>query len=266
MSTKGDAKAVRGARATLRMMEQFDATDFAEATVLDIGANVGHVARYMIERGAGLVIGYEPHPAARRQIPRLRALKVIPAAVTSTGGGGSLFITNSSAEEAMGYYCNSKLRAAPRGVSHRVRTVAFGTELAQHQPRGVKIDIEGGEYDLLLRTPMPACVEWTFVEFHWMKRLGAYLLPHVVRKMMDAGLVPLALPNIKADFRTLQSNSFFGFEMANFRRGVTLKRSDAALLKAFERMGVSAYRDGYRPRDPMQRELFELCYGRRGGA
>lgn len=262
ITQEGAAKALRGAASSIRFLAQLGDDYFEGKTLFDVGMNVGHISAYMLQRGAGAVIGYEPHPYAFRAALNIPGLTKIKAALATEIG--EIKLTTSTFDAKLGYYCNASLttldKVPSNRVVHRVPTLSFKSELEEFQPTGIKMDIEGAEYELLLNNSLPDYVQWLSMEFHWMKTLGAYLMPRVVRRLAAVGLYPVRLPRIKV-ISGNQTNSFFGFEMTNFTRTARRSVEHDKLLDALEAAGRRAYRDGFRPRDPLRCRLFETEYG-----
>lgn len=254
----GKAKALRGAAATIAYLNRFPDQYFTNRVLFDLGLNVGHVAHYMIQRGARSVIGFEPHPSARKQVKRDNKLVVVPSAVMSRAG--KMYLSTSKSDDEMDYYCNATLLTQPRGVSREVEVLSLASQIKAYHPAGLKIDVEGSEYDLLLNTTLPLGVKWLCVEFHWLKTLGAYLLPFVIQKLSNDGFHPDGFPRLKI-VNGIQTNSYWGFEVVNFTRGAREESHVAPLMDKLRRCGRTAYKGNYRPKDAVRRELFERCYG-----
>ena len=265
LNDTGEQKAIRASAPSIRFLKDLNDEFFIGGMIFDIGANVGHVSRYLLERGAGHVVGYEPHPVAFKSCSALHSEfndSYTPIQAAVGNNSGKMFITTSQSDDALGYFCNSILRKKVRRglVANEVEVVAFKNEIEKHKPSGIKMDIEGSEFDILLNNEIPDHVKWISLELHGLKDLGAYLMPFVIERLFHCGLAPTKLPTLKAvDDRC--TNSFFGSEVVNFTREGSISSESQSMLLMLKGLGRNAYAKGYRPADEFKLALFERYYG-----
>lgn len=124
--------------------------------VIDLGANVGEVSEYFLSRGA-IVEAYEPNPHAlavlHQRHARHKRLKIYPVAVSDQSGQARLYLHESHTQGEVLYSQAASLKAEKANVSPdyvEVEVTAISDILARHAHiRLMKIDIEGGEYDIM---------------------------------------------------------------------------------------------------------------------
>ena len=129
--------------------------------VMDVGGNIGAFARWA-EPQCKEVISYEPDNANFQilceNIKGRQSLMAYQAALVGDD------------RKTVDFYLNNK--GMHSTVERRGRTkvtvpaLNFWSELDQHKPNVVKMDIEGGEYDILLGRELPAYVEKLAIEIH----------------------------------------------------------------------------------------------------
>lgn len=267
----GKEKAWRGAVPSIKYLKKFPDSFFKNAVILDLGLNVGHLSRYMLSErnGVKLVIGYEPNPKAFLRVKILREdfpgrFIAKRAAVLATKRDGDMYLTTSKGDDELGYYNNGIMKPNPRinGVSYKVKVLSFAKQLKRYKPNGIKMDIEGSEYDLIFNVKIPSYVKWLSMEVHGLKGLGAYLLPYLIERLALYGLYPACeLPRLRI-IDEKHTNSFYGSEVMNFSREklyeVTVK--EKKMLKKLKILGSRVYKSGYRPIDIVKLKLFtKLC-------
>ena len=137
-------------------------------TLLDIGGNIGAVARWWLKKGGEEVVAVEPEPEnailLRKNLEEFgdRATVYEAAAVNRYAPGTlNLFLTN-------GVNKGSHTLREVRGRNTvEVKTVPLFDLIDNHKPNAVKIDIEGGEYDLVQEIfALPATVTRFAIEYH----------------------------------------------------------------------------------------------------
>jgi len=136
----------------LRLVAQYlqDGGDF-----VDVGAHVGmYAVRGAVElRGRGHVLAFEPNPNARAQLVENLALNgcnnaiVVPAAATAGAGRAELHVPASDDPS----FSSLEGGRFAEGESLAVDTVTLDDVVPEHglRPAVVKIDVEGGELDVL---------------------------------------------------------------------------------------------------------------------
>lgn len=115
--------------------------------IVDLGANVGYSCIYLLHRfPAARLIAFEPHPLHVHLLEKnlelngfLPRVKVIPAAAGARVRGCYLSDAGSS----------SALRSSPASDTIAVRCVDFFACVGAEPIDILKIDIEGGEYEIL---------------------------------------------------------------------------------------------------------------------
>jgi len=137
----------------------------ADDVVMDVGGHIGIFAKLCADRGAG-VVSYEPMPENAELFVENSGTELVQAAVASAEGELDFYVSRTSDQS------NHTLVPVRGREKITVRTVDFATELARVNPTVVKIDIEGGEYELFERfgTEFPERVRMLLVEFHFGKR------------------------------------------------------------------------------------------------
>ena len=120
--------------------------------VIDLGANVGEVTEYFLSRGAE-VHAYEPNPHAFKILQkRARKAKLYNAAVSPDSGMSKLWLHQNHNQSEIEFSQSSSLRGDKSNVSKdyiEVETISISKILQFPSIRLLKIDIEGGEYDIM---------------------------------------------------------------------------------------------------------------------
>lgn len=137
-------------------------------TLLDVGGNIGVVARWWLKSGGTRVISVEPEPEnadlLRQNLASfgVRATVIEAAAVNREAPVSmDLFITN-------GVNKGSHTLRPTRGREKiTVRTVPLSALIETYEPDVVKIDIEGGEFTLIREIlSLPLHVRRLAIEYH----------------------------------------------------------------------------------------------------
>jgi len=124
--------------------------------VLDIGANIGYVSSYFLDRGAN-VVAFEPNPHARALLKsRLGShpnLSVRDSAVSTTSGTARLDLHERHGEDELTWSTGSSLLQTKTNVSEdfvEVTTDDILSVLYEFPTvKLMKIDVEGTAYELL---------------------------------------------------------------------------------------------------------------------
>jgi FkbM family methyltransferase len=159
-------------------------TDFAGKNIIDIGANIGTFSLFAALEGAKKVVAIEPAREAYETFERSISANslqdvVLPvaAAVTRHDGNKVHFPTQSSPNNT----------AAKKEHSIAVNTISLATLIQIHFTAPIdllKIDCEGGEYDILYNTPDNTLkqVKQIRMELHGAAKDKQALLHHLQQK------------------------------------------------------------------------------------
>lgn len=155
---------VQAARGTVRLLKKADPKP--GEVFLDIGANVGYVSNCLAELGLS-VVSYEPFPLCNRdKLPVHPSVRRIEKAVTADGRNIDMHVRTEAMER--GYLCSAK--AVKRvdssfTVFKDIPSVAVQAAIDEAKPDIIKIDIEGGEWEILPLADL-SCARALFIEFH----------------------------------------------------------------------------------------------------
>lgn len=171
---------------------EYEDADFANATVVDVGAHKGYFAAYAFARGATRVISYEPAPknlsALRTSASGDPNWEVIGAAVAPHVGVVSLSLDHS-------WTHTTHRDRFPAAQIVEVPAVLLEDVLARAAGEAtrvvVKIDIEGAEGDVIRATPRDAweAVDEVLVEVHRWACEPDDLIPALEEAGLVAGAV-----------------------------------------------------------------------------
>jgi len=115
-------------------------------TWLDCGANIGVFAVWAERNRNAHVIGYEAceenTKLASQNLALNRCLSTVQTAFVAAKSGG---------RTSVNYNQRTPARSSPtaKGSQRFVPNICLADEIMRHTPQGLKIDIEGGEFDLL---------------------------------------------------------------------------------------------------------------------
>lgn len=173
------------------------ATDYRRAVVIDAGAHRGYFAAYALLNGAAAVFAFEPD---EDNFTSLKATadsfegagyRLVPCrkAIAARAGYVDFYVTDQS-------WSHSTYRRSDRVIlrAERIPACAFDEAILEAKTLGgpqarllVKMDVEGGEGDILLNTSMQALaeVDEMFVELH---EFGGYSAARLVDYLGCAGL------------------------------------------------------------------------------
>jgi FkbM family methyltransferase len=142
--------------------------DYSGAVVLDIGAHKGYFGAYALERGARVVISFEPESANVRLLEQCAApyltrgvdWRLRSVAVSAAAGEAELHVMAASWGHSLG---PPEEWAEYEVGSERVQVVAMSDVLAEatelagpESPLVVKINAEGAECPMVIGTPPAA--------------------------------------------------------------------------------------------------------------
>lgn len=202
-----------------------------DATVVDLGMNVGSFSRWISSNTAARVVGVEPVPALFEALPALPRTTTLPIAIAPSSGWVTLVLNEGScaALESTGLG-----EVAARHVAVKAVTLAeLFAEQRIETADLLKIDIEGAELDVLRDAPpdvLRRCHQIT-CEFH---------------NFLD----PTLTPKVRAVHQRLQA---LGFTRITFSLDDTdtlflqparlgLSRTDLAVASALYKYGRGAVR------------------------
>lgn len=161
-------------------------------TVVDIGSNIGAFAYFSKQNGAKEVICFEPDPENIRvwEKQELEA-KLIKRAVSNKSGTAKFYVNNGKNK---GMHSLQPIRGRTEIV---VKTVDFHEVLKRYAPDLLKIDIEGGEYNLPL-SEIPEFVKGIAIEIHLNHGNNRNLGKNLVKQLEQQFPNILHKPNITA--------------------------------------------------------------------
>ena len=169
-----------------------------DSVVLDIGAHVGFFARWVVSHNPQMIYSYEPEPNNFAQLTKhlegYSVAKGFGVAVANESGTVS-FYPNRKKNSGSG----SRYISRGRGEPISVNAISFKKALSV-EPRVVKIDIEGGEYDLDFGL-LPDSVEVLATELHFgRKKWREIEAPALITKIQEKGFVTTN-PTVKMKHR-----------------------------------------------------------------
>jgi len=162
--------------------------------IMDIGANVGIYSTWCASRGSK-VTAYECGPKILKHL--YEAVKnldvtVVPAAVKSINGEilfcegsgniGDVMFYNGSTEGVTHW------ASAEYDIATSVKAISFEEAIGEFQWDMIKIDIEGGEADILLHTPEDKLqqIKRAYIEFHpWVSETDYQAMLNLCSKLWN---------------------------------------------------------------------------------
>lgn len=190
-------------RMTMRDINAYKCLDYKDKVVLDVGGCFGGFAYMAKKWGAKEVHSFEAleenFKTLKYNIDPLDGCTATNKAVVSGDDKTCTFYPPVGKSLGVG------ARRAVRGRSAiEVEAIKFQQILEDIQPDVIKMDIEGGEYDLLLNTELPNCVKQVVMEIHlftWDWRHN--LAPRILENFSDWEVVrPAKLKNTNPDNTT----------------------------------------------------------------
>jgi FkbM family methyltransferase len=176
------------------------ATDYRDAVVVDLGGHKGYFGAYAILHGAAAVLSYEPASAnfgflerAARSLDGSRAAqqwRVFNSAVGAEAGTAELHVSPDSWTHSLIDRPGFTDGAETISIVPMTDALDEARALAGERRIVVKMDIEGGECDVVAGTPVEAWhgVDEVFVELHGFASCSA---ADVVGRLGQAGLSPV---------------------------------------------------------------------------
>lgn len=154
--------------------------------VLDLGAHIGGFTKIALDQGAKGIVAFEPDlfnfEVLNVNIQNKRT-KLLRAAVISGDDPSVILYCNGSKRSSASASLN-KLRGAVS--KQKVKAIKFDKIIKKLKPQIIKIDIEGGEYDLLLDYVLPEYVEEVVIEMHAFRKAQKPLMEKL-RKQFNNG-------------------------------------------------------------------------------
>jgi FkbM family methyltransferase len=174
-------------------LEGWYGADYRDAVVVDVGGHKGYYGAFALLEGAGEVHSYEPQSTNFATLRRAAATFDRPwhahnAAVGAEAGEATLHVNVESAGHSLFDQVGGD---RPTVGAETVPVVAMEGVLAEAAASGrrliVKIDAEGAECDIVLRTPVEAwrAVERVFVEIHDFAPCDA---PAIITHLRESGM------------------------------------------------------------------------------
>jgi len=226
-------KAERGAMHTISCLKQYN---IEGEVIMDIGANVGYVSRWLKDNKAKRVVSYEPHPLAFAELEkRCPDVELLNAALLAEPG--TVYIATSKKDADAQYFCNATVMTNVLPAKFAVEALSFAAELKRVKPTAIKLDTEGSEYDMLLNATLPKRVKWISMEVHKLNNpTGAFLFAALATKMFAQGfgMKPLQ-PSVRPSAGVCKS--WWGFMQVDFARDVTTTKEDARWIKSLMTRG-----------------------------
>tara|TARA_R110001606_G_scaffold385750_1_gene549406 strand:- start:59 stop:781 length:723 start_codon:yes stop_codon:yes gene_type:complete len=156
---------------------------FKDKTVLDAGAHIGASVYVADREGAKKIWAYEPMPDT---------FKILES---NWGERENIQLENyaliGTHEKSLDFYihpkyssCNSSTKSN-RKIHIKVKALNFWDEVAKHKPQILKIDIEGGEFDFMLKQNIPSYVEQVAIELHTTNNKRKRMAYEIIKKFND---------------------------------------------------------------------------------
>ena len=156
---------------------------FKDKTVLDAGAHIGASVYVAHKEGAKKIWAYEPMP---------ETFKVLKS---NWGKTKNIQLKNyaliGTHEKSLEFYihptyssCNSSIKSNSK-IPIKVKALNFWDEVKKHKPQILKIDIEGGEFDFMLKQNIPGYVEQVAIELHTTNNKRKRMAYKIIRKFND---------------------------------------------------------------------------------
>ena len=166
--------------------------DFAKGkVVMDIGGNIGAFAYSAIKHGAKSVISFELDPDNITVFTKqnLDQVKLIKGAIASHNGTATLYL-NKGKNKGM-----HSLQAIGGRETIQVKAYPFKKALTKYSPDLIKIDIEGGEFDLDFKN-MPEFIQGIAIEIHLNHGNNREMAPALIKTLRQQFPSVLKTPRI----------------------------------------------------------------------
>jgi FkbM family methyltransferase len=144
--------------------------DFTDKVVFDCGANIGSFSARAMRHGAKSIIAYEPEEfnfaVLEENIGKNPIVNLIRAALINSDEPTISFYLGKSKNSA----CSGTTNPSKRKIELVVPAINFYSEVEKYKPSVIKLDIEGGEYKILMDYVFPDYVKEVAVELHGMSK------------------------------------------------------------------------------------------------
>jgi FkbM family methyltransferase len=176
-----------------------------DKSVLDLGGHIGAAANYFLLAGAKRVISVEPDPANCKIFSanhaKKRNVKLIQAAVMPNDAVTKLYLGTT-------YSATNTVHPTRGRHAISVQSVSFESLLTTYKPDVLKVDIEGGEYNLDWNL-LGKSVRAVAFEFHQHKRGWSDRQREVDETMLSIGFSHLgAAPKPLLTYRKSQITTY----------------------------------------------------------
>ena len=177
---------VQAARGTVRLLKKIN--PLPGEIFLDIGANVGYVSNCMAELGLW-VYSCGLFRLCKRDALTIQAnVTRYEKAVTSDGRNIDMHIRTEAMER--GYLCSAKAVKRPDSSFTKfgnIESVPVQEAIDAVKPDIIKIDIEGGEWEILPVADL-SCARALFIEFHGHNSMK---WPEAIKRLHHQGFAPV---------------------------------------------------------------------------
>jgi FkbM family methyltransferase len=169
--------------------DEYGALEVLDKDVVDIGAGLGETAIYFASRGASHVYAFEPFPYAYERallnVERNGFGSKVTLVNNGCGGTGRMLKISESEESSP----SSTIRNESKGRSVKVVTLSEIVETYKLDGAALKIDCEGCEYGLLLKSDDETLRHFDdiIIEYHYGPR-------SIVKRLKEAGFKVEANP------------------------------------------------------------------------
>lgn len=179
------AAAIRGSYGAL----QLKLTDI----VLDIGGHIGSFAVWAAPQ-VKRVVSYEPYKDSYqllvRNVKDHRNARAVNAALSTQPKGLTSFYLNKGMNQGLHSLVYHRGRKMVEAL-----TLEFKSVLSAEKPSIIKMDIEGGEYELLAQ-PLPRCVKQLALELHLTRRTWRREATVVMKHLAAQGFKMIRPPTL----------------------------------------------------------------------
>ena len=173
--------------------------------VLDVGAHIGAFANWVYKscNSVQRIVSVEPSPSNIALLER--NTKGLPVQIISAAVVGKLVDLSTTVllyeSKTVWGTCDHSILPIRGRLSISVAAVSFKYLLEEFCPSVCKIDIEGGEYDLIDDLLQQTCLRSFAIEFHNKKRIHRQLVEQAIQAFAEKFVV-LRAPRMSPKWRT----------------------------------------------------------------